>query len=143
MDFQTIQKAPVIVGWLSNQITRWGISVTLYAENKTEFITTVDPQSTDTYNDVYGTYAGVQAEVTGTTITVLFPPGFFHASDGVFESFPLDTHYLYTLDSIQNGDIIEVIRSDSKVLRYKAVEVQTVGMESVIITRFQITILSE
>jgi hypothetical protein len=143
MEFYQIEKSPVIIGWVRNMITRFGIYVTLYAESKEQFTTTIDPLATDTINSVYGVYAGTQKLSPPTMIKVLFPPSNFSVSDAFFESSILDTVNLYTLDSVQNGDIMEVPRDDDHILRYKLVQCETIGQEANLITRFRITALAE
>lgn len=124
-------------------ITRFGVFVTLYSESKEAFTNTTDPLATDTVNSVYGIYAGAQRLDPPIMIKVLFPPSNFSVSDALFESSILDTVDLYTLDSVQNGDIMEVPRDDDHILRYKLCQCETIGQEANLVTRFKITALAQ
>lgn len=143
MEFFQIEKSPIIVGWLKNMIARFGVTVSLYAEQKETFDNTINPSYTDTVNQVYGIYAGTVRTSPPIMIQVLFPPSNFSVSDALFESSILDTVDLYTLDLVQNGDIIEIPRDDDHILRYKLCQCETIGQEANIVTRFKITSLAE
>ena len=148
MDWSRIEKSPVITGWLRNQIARFGLELLLFRELQVAFENTIDPLSTDTYNSVYGIFAGAvkvpeeSAPPPPETIRVLMPASNFSASDDLFESSIVQAPNLYTLVLLHNGDIVGIQRPDGHIFRFKAVQCETLGMESNIITRFRLTTLA-
>jgi hypothetical protein len=125
MDIKRIQKNGLITGWLRNQLARFGFMVNRYPKLLTD------------EDDVYGIYAGVQEQNTAVEIRVLLPGTPWAISDAMFvSSFTAGT--LYTLDEVNNGDVIELIR-DATVYRYKVVNPRTIGTDKVLVTMFQLS----
>jgi hypothetical protein len=137
-----IGNSPVITGGIRNLIARFGIEVYLYAENQEEFDTTITPEPTDTYNEVYGIFSGTKKDLTATTIRVLLPAQAYTVTDEFFVS-DIDTVDCWTLEALHNGDVIQIPREDSKILKYKIVAPRTIGFEKVLITTFRITPLGD
>jgi hypothetical protein len=135
-----IGNTPVITGSLKNMLARFGMDVWLYQELQEPFENTVDPQGV--YNEVYGIFAGSAKQAIRIPIRALIPTSFFTISDNVFVS-SFDSVFCWTLAPVNNGDIIEIPRDDLHVLRFKLVDVETIGMEIAVVTKFKLTPLGD
>jgi hypothetical protein len=132
VNVQRIQNSELIVGWIRNELARFGFNVKYYPKIQTE------------EDEVYGIYSGVNLvdEVNSSNIRVLMPRQLWAVVDDTFVS-GFESVNLFTSNTIQNGDVIEIIRTDNTVFRFKIVEVESIGFEKKVVTRFHVTPLGD
>ncbi len=131
MEIKKIQNTEVITGWIRNQLARFGFFVNLYHHIEVD------------EDEVYGIYSGESnLESAPTEIKVIAPRILWTVTDEQFLS-SFESSSIYTEASIQNGDVIELIREDNKTFRYKVVQIEAIGFEAIAITRFNITPLGD
>lgn len=123
-----ISNTPVIKGQLRSLLARFGIEVNLYHKTATD------------YDSVYGLYGGVNIETQTdpTIIKILCPINLNSPVDDLFTS-GFDSVFNYSLDDIINGDVIEFIRVDATVLKFKVVGLVSFGLEQKIAVKFRMT----
>lgn len=127
-----ISNTPVVIGQLRSLIKRFGIEVNWYVNTATD------------YDETYGVYSGVNIEgfTEPVVIKLLMPINPWTVVDNLFTT-GFDSIYIYTMDNISNGDLIEMIRQDSTIMRFKVVELVALGLEKKIVSKFRMAPLGE
>ena len=125
-DPRKYEKTALIHGWLKNQVKRFGLTV-YYTKRPAD-------AKQEELDDVYGVYSGVNESlqtppILKKAIRVVIPGPLWSIVDRK-EAGSFDALYIFTLEHVQNGDLITIPRTDGREYRFKIVQVEQIGFEA-------------
>ena len=130
MNVSRIQNTDLIVGWVKNSLARFGFNVLYFAKVESD------------QDDIYGIHSGVVVESEAQEIRVLMPKIMWSVADEEFVS-SFESSELFTAETVQNGDVIQIERADGSTYRFKIVEPTVIGFETRSVTKFKVTPLGD